>query len=71
MNPDADTTRLVWAEQFEREVEARVARGYERSLAELELGLTEPHLACAAEQLRHAPADHAAIHARWFPELAE
>lgn len=68
MNPDADVTRIVRAEQFQREVERRIAKGYTRELAELEVGLAEPHLACAAEQLGRPEAEHAAILARWFPE---
>lgn len=68
MNPDADTTRQVRAEQFAREVAARVARGLSPELAELEVGLLEPHLACAHEQLQHPPEHHAEILARWFPE---
>lgn len=68
MNPDADLTRIVRAEQFTREVERRVARGYTRELAELEVGLLEPHLACAAEQVARPEEEHPAIQARWFPE---
>ena len=68
MNPDADLTRLVRAEQFQREVERRITRGYPRDLAELEVGLVTPHLACAAEQLAQPPEVHVAILARWFPE---
>lgn len=68
MNPDADTTRLVRAEQFEREVARRVRRGYSRDLAELEVGLEAPHLACAREQLEQPPERHAEIAARWFAE---
>tara|TARA_R110002072_G_scaffold10704_4_gene49588 strand:- start:957 stop:1166 length:210 start_codon:yes stop_codon:yes gene_type:complete len=68
MNPDADLTRIVRAEQFTREVERRVARGYSRDLAELEVGLQAPHLACAAEQLGRPEAEHAAVLERWFPE---
>ena len=69
MNPDADTTRLIRAEQFAREVAGRVARGYDMVLAELEVGLLEPHLACAAEQILHPPEQHQEILQRWFPEL--
>lgn len=68
MNPDADLTRLVRAEQFTREVERRVAQGFSRDLAELEVSLLEPHLACATEQLKHPEAEHLAILERWFPE---
>jgi hypothetical protein len=68
VNPDADVTRIVRAEQFEREVARRVAKGYSRELAELEVGLQEPHLACAAEQIRRPEEEHAAILERWFPE---
>jgi len=68
MNPDADATRVVRAEQFTREVERRIAQGYSRDLAELEVALQEPHLACAAVQVARPVAEHAMILQRWFPE---
>ncbi|MBL4846596.1 MAG: hypothetical protein JKY65_13810 [Planctomycetes bacterium] len=68
MNPDADLTRVVRAEQFEREVERRVGRGYPRDVAELEVGLASPHLACAAEQVLQPRETHLEILTRWFPD---
>ena len=67
MNPDPDATRVVRAEAFGREVGRRVARGYSLELAQLEVALLEPHLACAKEQLEAPPERHAEILARWFP----
>ena len=69
MNPDADTTRIVRAEQFERALERLLAAGYTRPEAEARLALEEPHLACAAEQLRQPPERWDEIRARFFPEL--
>jgi hypothetical protein len=66
MNPDADTTRIVRAEQFEREVARLLARGLERGTAELQVALEHPHLACAVEQLRHPAELHAEIARRFL-----
>ena len=69
MNPDADTTRIVRAEQFERALQRLLAAGYARAEAEARLALEEPHLACAAEQLRQPPERWDEIRARFFPDL--
>lgn len=53
VNPDADTTRIVRAEAFERRVAALRARGVDRDVAEVWVGCEEPHLARAWEELQH------------------
>jgi hypothetical protein len=65
VNPDADTQRVVWAEAFARRVAWLVARGSTREAAEVMVGVEHPHLACAAEQLRHPPERWREIQARW------
>lgn len=55
VNPDADTTRIVRAEAFERRVAALRARGVDRDVAEVWVGCEEPHLARAWEELQHPP----------------
>lgn len=65
MNPDADTTRIVRAEQFERRVAGLVGEGVEAEVAEVWVGFEEPYLARAWEELQHAPEERAEIQRRW------
>ena len=55
MNPDPDTTRQVRAEQFERLMAKWIAKGLSATIASMQVALEHPHLACAAEQMRHPP----------------
>lgn len=65
VNPDADTTRIVRAEQFLRLVERLEREGLDRVSAELAVALAEPHLACAYEQLRHEPGQYDVVARAW------
>ena len=67
MNPDPETTRVVRAEQFARRVGLLRSRGYTRVEAEARIAAEDPHLACAAEQLRHPADRHLEIFRRFFP----
>jgi hypothetical protein len=65
VNPDADTTRIVRAEQFERRVARLCAEGVDPSAAEVWVAFEEPHLAQAWEELQHSEEKRPSVEQLW------